>query len=188
DLIAAAARLLAQRRPPQSVEVLLAYLPFAPDENVSDEVRGAIARAGVTKGKPDEALLKALDDRQAVRRSAAAEALALSGGEKERKRARALLKDRDAGVRLRVALALIEAKENDAVGALIGLLPDVPAEQRGRVEQLLPVLGGEQAPAVAAGTTDHEWKRYCREWSGWWREHGTKVDLAKLDLSRRMLG
>src|SRR5207248_9558359 len=108
---------------------LLAYLPFAPDENVSDEVRGAVARAGVIKGKPDDALLRALDDQQAVRRSAAAEALALSGGEKERKRAKALLKDPDAGVQLRVALALIEAKDADAVGTLIALLTDVPAQQ-----------------------------------------------------------
>jgi hypothetical protein len=188
DLIAAAARLLAQRRPPHSVDVLLAYLPFAPDENVSDEVRGAIARAGFLKGKPDDALLRALEDQQAVRRSAAAEALALHGAEKEKKRAKALLKDADAGVRLRVALALIEAKDNEAVGALIVGLAEVPAEQRWRVEQLLPLLAGEQAPAVGVGATELEWKRYCREWSGWWREHGTKGDLAKLDLTRRMLG
>src|SRR5205823_3604258 len=148
DLIAAAARLLGQRKPPESVQVLLAYLPFAPDESVSDEVRGAIARAGVIKGKPDDALLRALDDRQAVRRSAAAEALVLSGAEKEKKRAKALLKDSDAGVRLRVALALIEGKDSDGVGALIAMLPDVPAEQRWRIEQLLPALGGEQAPPV----------------------------------------
>src|SRR5262249_8690443 len=75
-----------------------------------------------------------------------------------------------------------------AVAALLALLPDVPAEQRWRVEQVLPVLGGEKAPALGAGASEQEWKRYCRAWSGWWREHGAKVDLAKIDLSQRTLG
>ncbi|HKB42161.1 MAG TPA: HEAT repeat domain-containing protein [Gemmataceae bacterium] len=188
DLIASAARLLGHRKPPQAVETLLNYLPFAPDENVSDEIRTALARSGISKGKVDEALLKALDDKQAARRLAAGEALALAGGEKEKKLARGLLRDRDVGVRLRVALALVEARDKETVGALVALLPDIPTDQRWRVEQVLPLIAGEKAPSAGSSVSEEDWKKYCREWAGWWRDHGEKLDLARLDVSRRMLG
>jgi len=98
----------------------------------------------------------------------------------EKKRVKALLKDRDAEVRLRVALALIEAKDGDALAALVERLPEVPAGQRWRVEQLLAGPWRRAGRRPRAGTTEQEWKRYCRAWSGWWRDHGAKVDLAKL--------
>jgi hypothetical protein len=188
DLIASAARLLAHRRPPRAAELLLGYLPYAPDEYSSEEVRGALVPLAVRDGKADDVVLKALEDKDALKRGAAAEALAHAGGKKERALARALLKDADVEVRLRVALALVERKEKDAAEALVKLLPDVPDEHRWRAEQVLPLLAGDDAPNVYAGNSDREWKEYCKAWAGWWRDQGAKLDLASVDLSRRVRG
>jgi hypothetical protein len=188
DLQSAAARLLAHRAPPGTAEALLAYLPFAPDEYVGEELRTAIAQAGVHPGKPDEAILEALEAKQALLRGAAGEALARAGGEKERALARDLLKDQDIRVRVRVALALVERKEKEALGALVKMLPEVPDEQRWRIEQLLSLIAGEKAPASWGGSNDREWQAYCRAWSGWWRDQGDKLNLATLDLTQRQLG
>ncbi len=188
DLLAAAARLLAHRRAPRAAELLLNYLPFAPDEYSAEEVRGALAAVAVTDDKPDAVLVGALAEKDALRRGAAAEALARAGGEKERALARALLGDGDVVLRLRVALALLERKEKDAAEALVAMLPDLPEAQRWRAEQVLPLLAGDDAPNVHAGASDREWKAYCKAWAGWWRDKGATLDLASVDLSKRVRG
>jgi hypothetical protein len=79
-LVAAAARLLAQRRPPGAAAVLLDYFPWAPDEAVAREVQGALAAIVDAGGKNDSALLSALRDRDPQRRATAAAALGKDGG------------------------------------------------------------------------------------------------------------
>src|SRR5438067_7522014 len=74
DVPAAAARLLADRKPAGTVAALLAYLPFADNEGVAEEVRNALAALAVRDGKPEKALVDALSDRNTVRRGAAGEA------------------------------------------------------------------------------------------------------------------
>lgn len=81
----AAARLLAARKPAGAAQVLLDYLPSAADEAVAREVRAALAAVAMTDGKPDKALLAALEDKDVKKREAAAEALsrtALPSGRK----------------------------------------------------------------------------------------------------------
>src|SRR5262249_9692711 len=90
-LSASAARLLAQRRPAGAVAVLLAYLPFADDETVIDEVRAALVGMAIADGKPDPALVRALHDAHPFKRGAAAEALIRAGGAAERQAAHKLL-------------------------------------------------------------------------------------------------
>lgn len=75
---AAAARLLAVRKPAGAAEVLLNYLPSAADEVVAREVRAALTTVAVSDGKPDKAVLAALDDKDPHKREAAAEALGRS--------------------------------------------------------------------------------------------------------------
>jgi hypothetical protein len=79
-LSAAAVRLAALRRPPGATEALLAYAPWAPDETVLREVKGALAALAMVDGKPNPVLERALTDRDPQRRAAAAAALGRDGG------------------------------------------------------------------------------------------------------------
>jgi HEAT repeat protein len=168
-LPAAAARLLAGRGPAGASEALLAYLPYADDETVLDEVRSALVTLATRDGPPDAALLRALDDPLALRRATAAEVLAADDGPQAAPRLRLLLADPRPAVRLRVALALArDAHDADAVTALIGLLGDAaPADAR-RAEDYLQALAGEQAPNVPL-REDAASRRKCRDaWAAWW--------------------
>src|SRR5439155_5681206 len=127
------------------------------------------------------AVLQALGDKLAARRAAAAVALRRSGGAAQRSAVHRLLEDSEAQVRLRVALALVEARDRDAVKPLIGVLGDLPPEQLGRAEDVLRSLAGDKAPDVGAGK-DEAGRRKCRdEWLAWWDRHGAGIDLARLD-------
>ncbi len=99
-----------------------------------------------------------------------------------------LLQDSDLAVRQRVALALLEARDREAVPALIGLLADLPRERSGPVEEALRVVAGEQAPSLSPGD-DADSRRKCRDaWDGWWKQNGAAIDLTKIDFSNRRLG
>jgi hypothetical protein len=76
--VAAAVRLAAVRRPAGAVPALLDLLPGA-DETVAAEIKAALF-ALAQGGKPDEALVRALADRDPARRAAAAAALGKDGG------------------------------------------------------------------------------------------------------------
>ncbi len=185
---AAAARLIAVRKPPGAVEVLLAYLPSADDEYVADAVRGALAANAVRDGKADPALVAALTDKAPVRRAGAAVALARADLADQKPAVRKLLEDPEAAVRLRVGLALAAAKDKDAVPVLIQLLAELPAAQLWPVEDLLYRLAEDKAPAVTAGTDEASRKRFRDAWAAWWKDNGDKADLAKLDAEPALLG
>src|SRR5262249_54364837 len=67
--------IVALRKPAGAGEVLLAYLPSAEDDTLAAEVQSALNVVTFHAGKPDPAVFKALNDRDAMRRGAAAEAL-----------------------------------------------------------------------------------------------------------------
>jgi hypothetical protein len=72
--------LVAVRKPAGAAEVLLAYLPFAPTERLADEATAALAAVAVRDGKPDKVVVEALEDKDPIRRAAAAAALGRDGG------------------------------------------------------------------------------------------------------------
>jgi outer membrane protein assembly factor BamB len=185
DLSAAAARAIARKRPEGAAEVLLAFLPFADDETVGDEIRDALSALAPGGGKGDVVMLKALDDSRPIVRAAAGEALIRANIAEARK----LLTDPDAEVRLRAVLAAVtRAKDKTTVAALISLLDDAPRSQAWRVEDVLVRLAGEQAPAVSLGKDDDARKR-CRDaWNEWWTKAAGSTDLNKLDSTPRTLG
>jgi HEAT repeat protein len=187
-VVPAAVRLLALRRPPGAVETLLAYAPFADDETVADEVRTALAALAVHDGKPDPALVAALTDKAPARRSAAAVALWRGNAAGERDAVRKLLEDPDAGVRLRVALALVAGREKEAVPVLIALLGDLPPNKAWQAEDVLYRLAEDKAPTVPAGTDEAGRRKYRDAWAAWWREQGPKVDLDRLDATPALHG
>jgi hypothetical protein len=186
EVLAAAARLLGRRAPAGAVRALLDYLPFAEGE-VTDEVIQAVAAAGVRDGKAGPELTRALGDKLALRRAAAGAALARAGPA-HRAAVRKLLRDADATVRQRVALALVEAREKEALPVLIALLTELPGEEAVRVEEALLAVAGDKAPETALRPDTADRRKARAAWEAWWKERGDKIDLAAVELSRRLLG
>jgi hypothetical protein len=177
----AAARLLSLRKPPGAVEALMAYLPFADDDRVEQEVAAALKTVAKADGKLSPILSRALEDPSPVRRAVAAEVLSQVG---EAALVERLLKDSKANVRLRVALALIEAKNKDAVPVLIALLGELPRERLRDAEDVLLRLAGEDEPKTPTGDGVDDRRQRRDAWAVWWKNHGDKVDLAKAAAAR----
>jgi hypothetical protein len=188
ELIAAAVRLLAAKKPPGAARALLDYLPFADTEYLVEEINTQLPLAGFTGGKPDEALTKALEDRQPRRRAAAVEAFLRAGSADDQKAMRKFLKDGAAAVRIRVALALVERKDRDAVGVLIDAIPEASQQQFWQIEQILGALGGEEGPKVSPRANEVDRREFRGAWRKWWQDHGDKVDLAVLTGVERRVG
>jgi HEAT repeat protein len=181
-LPAAAVRLLAVRKPAGSVAALLAYLPFAQDETVANEVQLSLTALARSDGKLDPILLRALTDGNHLVKIAAAEALAKGGGMDGRSAVRKLLADSAPDVRLRVALALAMAEEREAMPVLIDLLTVLPVDQLGQVEDVLYQLAGDSAPEVSLGTEPAQRKKFRDAWTAWWKVNAKRVDLARLTV------
>jgi hypothetical protein len=186
-VLRAAARQLALQKPTETAPVLLAYLPFATRPNVSEEIRTTLVAVAVRDGKPEPALVAALDAEEPAQRGAAAEALCRAGIREEFAKVRKLLRDGNAAVRLQAALALAVVREKEAIPVLIELLDQVPIAQGWQAENLLCTLAeGQQPPKVSLGR-DPQPK--CRDaWAAWWKEHAESTDLARLADKPRLLG
>jgi HEAT repeat protein len=181
-------RLVALRKPPGAAEAMLAFLPFGEDENILLEIQSALAAIAVRDGKVEPALVKALDDKLPLRRAVAGAALWQGGVADQRPAVRKLLQDADPSVRLRVALALAEDREKEAVPVLIAVLGDLPPEQALPAEEFLRRVAGEHAPQVALGT-DAPARQKCRDtWAAWWRDNAATVDLGLAGAQPRFLG
>ncbi len=184
----AAARLVALRRPEGAAEALLGYVPFAEGDSLSAEVITALAAVAVRDGKPDPAVLAALDDKMPARRAAAAEALCRAASGVYAAAALKLLQDADATVRLRAASALAAARRRDAVPVLIDLLGAPPREQAAQAQEILAQLAGDKAPPAPAEETDAARRKYRAAWAAWWKADGDKADLSRLTSSQTLLG
>jgi HEAT repeat protein len=181
----AAARLLALRQPPEAVEVLLAYLPFADDSAVLDEVRTTLASLALKDGRPDTALVRGLENPVALRRVTAAEVLCQVARAEPRDAIRKLLRDAKPMVRLRVALTLADLMEADAVDVLIALLTELPASENGLAEDYLLTLAADQAPQVTADMEAASRQKARDAWAAWWKAQEGAALLK--EISRRTL-
>lgn len=176
----AAVRVLAARQPAGAAEALLAYMAVAEDDGIVEEIEAALATLARRDGKPNAALLMALEDKSPLLRAVAAEALAQPGDDPPPK-VRKLLYDPNPVVRLRVALHLTEHRDAEAVGTLITLLGELPAEQGKRAEEWLLGLAGEEGPDVPL--TNDASRPACRDaWAKWWK---ASEGAASLDELRR---
>jgi len=185
---AAAARLVALRKPAGSAETLLAFLPGPYDESVREEVQTALVAVARIDGSLDPVFITALTAAVPARRIAAALTLCRVGAVEHRAAVRKLLQDRETSVRLPVAQALAISGDKEAVPVLIELLAQLPVEQAGQAEELLYRLAGIKAPQVPLGN-DSAAQLKCRDaWRNWWREHAERVDMAVLKDTERMLG
>lgn len=187
----ATARLIGRLRPAKAAEVLINYLPFAADAGVVQEVSRALAKVAVKNGQPEPVIVASLQDKLAVKRGAAAEALARAKARDLLPQIRPLLKDAEPLVRLRTALALLDFKEAEALPVLVELLGVLNPDHLWPVEEILVRLAGDKAPTMSLGT-DETSRHLCRQaWRDWLQKQlqkEGKVDLALLDQPLKMLG
>ncbi|MFO0877307.1 MAG: HEAT repeat domain-containing protein [Gemmataceae bacterium] len=169
SLVTHAARLLAQRRPATSAEVLLGYLPFAEDETTFQEVELALVQVALRDGKPDPALIKALKDPLPIRRGTAAQVICQAGGQAYHDQVRPLLRDGRPSVRLRAALGLVGAYDAEAIPVLIELLGDLQPRLRQQAEEYLTQLAGEWAVSGPRGNDQMSRQLRRDVWSAWWK-------------------
>jgi hypothetical protein len=187
-LTAAAARVLALRKPAGTAETLLAFLPGPYGEWVDDEIQNALVGLVSPDAGGNAVLLRSLTSPVPARRTAAAVTLCRCGGPVYAPAVRLLLHDRDPSVRLPVARELASVGERQAVPVLIDLLGQLPFELAEQVEELLYRLAGPQAPLTLLGS-DNAGRQKCRDaWLLWWREHGEHVEMAALKDRERQLG
>jgi hypothetical protein len=190
DVVAAAVRVLAFRRPAGTVETMLAFVPYTDAEGVvADETRTLLTLLAVENGKAHPALRAGLADAQPMSRAAAAEALCRAGLEDQKSEVRKLLADVDPYVRLRTAMALANAGDKEGIPVLIEAMPRLSLVQAWQAEDLLLRLAaGKSPPAVSVGIDDGA-RAKCRDaWLAWWKQYGTRVDLAQLHERPRLLG
>ncbi len=186
-LPAVAARLLALHRPQGAAEVLLAYVPFADSEPLSEAVTQALPDVAINKdNQVDPAFVKALTDPVLTRRLAAIEVLAQVGGQQGA--LKKLLTDRDPEIRLKTALALARAGERDVMPALIQVVSEVPVELAWQGDEFLSKLAGPKKPNVAPAKEADGQKKYREAWTAWWKVFGDKVVLVERAGATRLLG
>src|SRR5262249_24006617 len=151
----------------------------------ADETRSVLVK--LTSQKAHPALLAALTDAHTVRRAAAGEVLtraALSESEVGK-----LLADKDAYVRMRVAMARAIAGQRSAVPVLIDALREVPLVQAWQADEFLYKLAEGRSPPTVSLGLDAASRAKCQEaWQAWWKQRGAKIDLAVLTERPRLLG
>jgi hypothetical protein len=186
--VVAAARVLSERRPDGAVPVLLAYLPAAADEETEEAVLRSLLALGMNAGKADPALVKALTDKEPLRRVAAGYVLGRSDPT-QRAAVRRLLADADPRVRYETAVALARAGDKEAMPALIALLGDGPLPLGWRTQEVLYRIAGDKAPPVAL-TEDKpaERAKIADAWRAWWKENEATTNLANINLDETLQG
>jgi hypothetical protein len=171
-------RMLPLRQPPGTVAGLLAFLPCAENEETVVRLARLLGEIGVMEGKPDAALVKALDDRASVRRGVAGVALWRGRALDDIPSVRKLLTDKDVEVRRRVAQELAEAGDKEGTVALCGVLVDLPQERAWEIEEVLERLAGGKAPATM--TADPlDWKKVAADWRQYWQGDRAKVVMSE---------
>jgi HEAT repeat protein len=177
---AAAARQLARLKLEGTADVLMAFLPFASDAMVIDEVCKALGAVAVREGRVEPVLVKGLEDPLPLKRGAAGEAIARANVKEELANVKKLLKDGDSSVRLRVCMALVTLGDRDTLPVMVELMGELPASQLWPVEEALLRVAGDKAPAVSLGN-DANTRKACRDaWAQWLKANEASIDVVKL--------
>jgi HEAT repeat protein len=166
-------RMIALRKPKGAAEAILAYVPFSEDEVALEEAHRALGALTFATGKADPAVVKALTDKVAARRAAAAVALCSGPLTDHLADLRKLIDpktEKDAGVRLRVALALAGTGDKEAVPSLIRLIEDTPAEQSRPAEDFLLRLA-RGVPPKDLPEVESKRKDRAAAWRKWWDDN-----------------
>lgn len=186
---AAAARFLARPSkdgPGEAIRVLLAYVPFADDEMVEEEVLTALTLLSLREPKLEPELVKALGDANPIRRGSAAYVLGYVGAKAEIAQARARLSDENPIARLRAAQGMLAARDKDALPALVQSIKTAPDPYLPRIEQVLFRLADDKGPSenIAPDSRD----KAAKAWDKWLADNRGKIDLARLNDQESYLG
>jgi HEAT repeat protein len=187
-LQAAAARVIAKLNPDGATDVLMAYLPFASDPGVIDEIAKTLGVVGVKDGKVEAILLKALTSELAVNRGVAGEAIARADAKDELANVKKLLQDKDISVRFRICMAMIPLQDKEIVPVMIDLMNEMTPNQLWPIEEALLRLAGDKAPQVSLGNDAPSRKTTRDAWAKWYGENEKALDMAKLTAEDAYLG
>lgn len=164
---------------------LLAYLPFADDRTVEDEVLISLVSA---RSKDASLFIEAAESRLASQRSAAGYVLGRGKDQADREIARKLLKDPDPWVCLRAAEGLLAGLDRAALPAYIALLHPNHEEVTARTEEMLRRIAGDKSPAYPVDEKPETRAAYQKAWADWWKKSEKEVDLANLPKDAPVLG
>jgi HEAT repeat protein len=172
-------RSVLKRQPSEGVAVLVGYLPFAPNEAVSDAIYFGLDAWSQQTGKLHPAVLKAVKDTQQARRALAGCLVGRWGDVSQQAAVVGLLEDRHAIVRLRAAQGLLAGEKMDGLPTLIALLQEPELDIAWQAEELLHYVAGDESPAAVLGHGSEAERKKCQEgWEKWWQAKGNSLDLA----------
>jgi len=100
--------------------------------------------------------------------------------------------EKDANVRLRVALALAAARQKEAVPVLISLIKEMASDQSGPAEDFLVRLAGESPPKdLPDSSDDKNREQRAAAWQKWWDDVESKIVMPSdryTELRARFIG
>jgi HEAT repeat protein len=180
-LPAAAARVLARRLPPQAVATLLAFVPFADDEVVEEEVLSALSLLSVRQVALDPALKAALADRSPARRAAAALVIGRVGSRADCRPVARLVADPDAKVRFQAAQVLLAGRDKSAVPTLVALVGEGPIDLARQADEVLAAIAGGPLSKDELGEDPAKRRKAQGAWRAWWQANEARIDLARVE-------
>ena len=191
----AAAHLLARpaqkkdQSPAEAIRTLLAYIPFADDDNVEEEVLTCLTLLCLREPKIEPELVDALNDPSITRRGAAAYVLGHVGTQEHVAKLPGLLNDPHPLVRLRAAQGLLAAHDKTALPTFVKLLEQAPQSHLPRVEEVLYRLAEDKGPSetLISGSIESR-QKVAKAWSKWLQDNQDKIDLASLNDREAFLG
>jgi hypothetical protein len=187
-LVAAGARLLAERKPEGAIKTLLDFAPLADDDFVQVAIFQALFSLTVKDDRAEEAIREAAQSKTPARRSAAAFVLSRSGPD-DRRLAAKLLQDDEPAVRFQAATGLLRAGVRESVPELVRLLSEAPPQLAYQAEDLLFCIAGDGSPTATLGKADESGRKRAREaWEKWWSSNGDRIDLGRIVFDKALKG
>lgn len=191
----AAAHLLARpqekkdKSPAELIRTLLAYIPFADDENVEEEILTSLTLLSLREPAIEPELIKALTDANPTRRGAAAFVLGHVGTKDQVAKVQALLDDTQPLVRFRAAQGMLAARNKAALPSFVKLLETLPVSYLPKVEEILHRVAEDKGPMdMIAGNTPDAKQKAVKAWSKWLDDNKDKIDLTGINDRESYLG
>ena len=187
----AAAHLLARpttASPSEAIRALLAYFPFADDENVEDEILTCLTLLSVRHLRSNPSSSRPSAIQIPLARAAAAYVLGHVGTEDQVAKLRPLLQDAHVLVRLRAAQGLLAARDRVALPAFAGLLATVPEAHLHRLEETLYRIAADKGPNFLINAATDTRQKAAQAWDKWLADNPASIDLANAQERDAYLG
>lgn len=193
----AAVRALVKLKHKDAAAVMLGFLPMADTDEVAEDIRTGLIALAVVGEKAEPALLKALDDKSVIRRSAAYVALIEGGPADQRIRIKeafplvkaAVRKETDTDAKFRGLWSmLLTTREKEFIPDLIDMIPQLPRGRIWQLEEFLLLAAGNAKPEAKFGKSEESLTKARTAWAGWWKQKGDAFDLVKFEFNPRITG